>query len=141
NVIPYLTELGRCIAPDLIGMGDSGKAANSSYRFGDHARYLDAWLDALELTGKITFVIHDWGSALGFHWAFRHRDRVKGLAYMEAIVRPLKWSEWPEQARSIFQGMRSDAGEEMVLQRNLFVERILPASVMRKLTDAEMASY
>jgi haloalkane dehalogenase len=141
NVIPHLTGLGRCLAPDLIGMGDSGKAPDGSYRFVDHARYLDAWFDKLGLKQRVTLVVHDWGSALGFHWAFRNRAAVKGIAYVEAIVTPLEWSGWPEQARNIFQTMRGAAGDELVLQKNIFVERILPASVIRKLSDAEMAVY
>ncbi len=141
NVIPHLAGMGRCLAPDLIGMGDSGKAPDGSYRFVDHARYLDAWFDALDLRHDVTLVVHDWGSALGFHWANRHRDAVKGIAYMEAIVSALKWKDWPDAARNIFQALRSSGGEEMILQKNLFVERILPASVIRKLTDAEMEAY
>ncbi len=141
NVIPHLSGLGRCLAPDLAGMGDSGKAPDGSYRLADHARYLDAWFDAVALDRrdrKVTLVIHDWGSALGFHWARRNPDRVRGIAYMEAIVRPLRWEEWSERARDIFKAMRSPAGEEMVIKNNLFVERILPGSIVRKLTDAEM---
>jgi haloalkane dehalogenase len=141
NVIPHVEGLGRCLAPDLLGMGDSGKSPTGSYRFADHSRYLDAWFDALGLGGQLTLVVHDWGSALGFHWANRHRERIAGLVYMEAIVRPLSWDEWPEPARKVFQAMRSPAGDEMVLQRNIFVERILPASVLRGLTDDEMAVY
>jgi haloalkane dehalogenase len=141
NVIPHVEGVARCLAPDLVGMGQSGKAPSGRYRFVDHARYLDAWLDAMELTRDVTFVVHDWGSALGFHWARRHPERVSGLVYMEAIVRPVTWAEWPENARKIFQGMRSPAGEDLVLQKNVFVERILPASVMRTLTDAEMDVY
>ena len=141
NVIPHLSGQARCLAPDLIGMGDSGKAPNGSYRFADHARYLDSWFDALGLTGNVVLVGHDWGSALGFDWACRHPERVKGLAYMEGIVRPMTWDEWPEQARNIFQAMRSPAGEEIVLQKNVFVERVLPASIMRTLTDEEFAVY
>ena len=141
NVIPHLSGQARCLAPDLIGMGDSGKAPGGSYRFADHARYLDAWFDALGLTGRVVLVGHDWGSALGFDWACRHPDRVKGIAYMEGIVRPMMWGEWPEQARNIFQAMRSPAGEEIVLQKNVFVERVLPASIMRTLTDEEFAVY
>ena len=141
NVIPHLAGQARCLAPDLIGMGDSGKAPDGSYRFADHARYLDAWFDALGLTARAVLVGHDWGSALGFDWARRHPDRVKGVAYMEGIVRPMQWDEWPEQARSIFQAMRSPAGEEIVLQKNVFVERVLPASIMRTLTDEEFAVY
>jgi len=140
NVIPHLTDLGRCLAPDLIGMGRSGQAAGGRYRLADHARYLDAWFEALALT-NVTLVVHNWGSALGFHWARRHPERVRALAYMEAIVRPVTWAEWPEAARKIFQAMRSPAGEEMVLVKNVFVERILPASVLRGLTPDEMARY
>jgi haloalkane dehalogenase len=121
-------------------MGDSGKAPRGSYRLVDHARYLDAWLDALDLR-RIVFVVHDWGSALGFWWTQRHPERVRGLVYMEAIVRPLTWEEWPESARQIFQLLRSPAGEELILQKNVFVERILPAATLRKLGDEEMEAY
>ena len=141
NVIPHVSGSHRCLAPDLVGMGESGKAPAGSYRFADHQRYLDAWFDALELSRDVTLVVHDWGSALGFHWARRHPERVRALVYMEAIVRPLTWAEWPEPARKVFQAMRSPAGEEMVLEKNVFVERILPLSVLRGLTDAEMAVY
>ena len=140
NVIGKLDGAGRCLAPDLIGMGRSGKASAGSYRLADHIRYLDAWLEALNLS-RVTLVVHDWGSALGFHWARRHPERVKALVYMEAIVRPVTWAEWPEAARKVFQGMRSPAGEEMVLTKNVFVERILPASVLRGLTHEEMDRY
>jgi haloalkane dehalogenase len=140
NVIPHVAPVGRCLAPDLIGMGESGRAANGSYRFTDHARYLDGWFDGLGLQ-NVTLVVHDWGSALGFWWAFRHQRRVRGLVYLEAIVRPVTWAEWPENARKIFQAMRSPAGEELVLDKNVFVERILPASIVRQLDDAEMEAY
>ncbi|HYB41658.1 MAG TPA: haloalkane dehalogenase [Candidatus Methylomirabilis sp.] len=141
NVIPHVQADGRCLAPDLVGMGDSGRSPGGSYRFADHARYLDAWFDALGLSRNVTLVMHDWGSALGFHWARRHPARVRGLAYMEALVRPVTWEEWPEAARRVFQAMRSPAGEEMVLEKNVFVERILPASVLRPLTQEEMDVY
>jgi haloalkane dehalogenase len=141
NIIPHLAGLGHCLAPDLIGMGGSGKASDGSYRFVDHTRYLDAWFDTLDLRENVTLVVHDWGSALGFHWAHRHRTAVKGIAYMEAIVAPMSWADWPEAARNIFQAMRSSAGEDLVLQKNIFIERILPPSVMRKLSDAEMDAY
>jgi len=141
NIIPYVAGQRRCLAPDLVGMGDSGKASSGTYRFVDHARYLDGWFDALGLTRNVVLVVHDWGSALGFHWARRHPDRVTGVAYMEAIVRPVTWQEWPETARKIFQAMRSPGGEEMVLQKNVFVERILPASVIRGLSTEEMERY
>jgi len=140
NVIPQIDRQGRCLAPDLIGMGRSGKAAGGLYRLADHVRYLDAWFDALDLQ-RVTLVVHDWGSALGFHWARRHPERVRGIAYMEALVRPVTWEEWPEVARQVFQAMRSPAGEEMVLTKNVFVERILPRSVLRGLGEVEMAVY
>ena len=144
NVMPHLAPLGRCLAPDLIGMGDSDKLAPSgpdSYRFVEHRRYLDGLLEALGVTDRVTLVVHDWGSAPGFDWANRHRGQVKGIAYMEAIVRPLAWAEWPEPIRKLFQGFRSPAGEAMVLEKNVFVERVLPGSVLRGLTEAEMAVY
>ena len=141
NVIPKVEGGARCLAPDLVGMGDSGKAPDGSYRFVDHVRYIDAWFDALGLTSNMTLVCHDWGSALAFHWAHRHSERVKGIAYMEAIVGPLTWDNWPDSATRIFQGMRSDAGEGMVLEKNMFVERVLPASVIRELTGEEMEVY
>src|SRR5882672_4262537 len=141
NVIPHLSGLGRCLAPDLVGMGDSDRAPDGSYRFVDHARYLDGWFDALGLKRNVTLVVHDWGSALGFHWAYRNQSSVKGIAYMEAIVRPVTLAEWPEAARKVFLGMRSPAGDEMVLKNNVFIERILPGSILRTLTDAEMTMY
>ena len=144
NVIPYLEGLGRCIAPDLVGMGDSDKLPDSgpgSYTFFEHRRYLDGLFESLGIGRQVTLVVHDWGSALGFDWANRHRDRVQGIAYMEALVRPLTWGEWPGRARPIFQGFRSPAGEQMVLEQNLFVEAVLPTSILRTLTDAEMEAY
>jgi haloalkane dehalogenase len=141
NVIPHLAGVARCLAPDLIGMGKSGKAPDGSYRFLDHARYLDAWFAALALTKHVTLVLHDWGSALGFYWAYRNRTAVKGIAYMEAIVAPLRWNDWPENARHIFQLMRTPAGEELILQKNIFIERILPGAILRKLSDDELAAY
>jgi len=141
NVIPWLAPDHHCLAPDLVGMGESGPSTAGAYRFADHARYLDAWLDAVVPVGRVALVVHDWGSALGFHWARRHPDRVRALVYMEALVRPVTWAEWPEAARKVFQGMRGPGGEEMVLAKNVFVERILPASVLRGLSEAEMAVY
>jgi haloalkane dehalogenase len=141
NVIPHVAATHHCLAPDLVGMGESGKAPDGAYRFVDHARYLDSWLDGMGLARDVTLVVHDWGSALGFHWARRNPERVRALVYMEALVRPVTWADWPEAARKIFQTMRSPAGEELVLQKNVFVERILPASVLRGLTEAEMAVY
>ena len=141
NIIPYTKPLGRCLAPDLMGMGDSGPSPNGEYRFADHSALLDKWFEDLSLNRNVTLVIHDWGSALGFHWAKRYPERVKGIVYMEAIVRPVSWEEWPDAARQVFQGFRSPAGEDMVLEKNVFVERVLPGSVLRQLTDKEMEVY
>lgn len=144
NIIPHLQPLGRCLAPDLIGMGDSDKLNESGpdrYQFVEHRHYLDGFLDALGINKRVTLVVHDWGSALGFDWANRHRDAVLGIAYMEAIVRPMTWNEWPDAIQSLFQGFRSEAGEGLVLEKNVFVERVLPGSVLRGLTEAEMAVY
>lgn len=141
NVIPHVEPLARCLAPDLAGMGESGKTPDGSYRFVDHRRHLDAWFDAVIPAGPVTLVVHDWGSALGFHWACRHPDRIKGLAYMEALVRPLTWEEWPEAARRVFQGFRSPAGEEMVLDSNVFVERVLPGSTLNGISEEAMGVY
>jgi haloalkane dehalogenase len=136
--------MARCIAPDLIGHGDSGKLDDpgpGSYRFVEHREYLDGLLDQLDLGDRVTLVIHDWGSALGFDWANRHRDRVAGIAYMEAIVRPVSWDDWPDNATAIFQGLRSPAGEDMVIDKNLFVEAILPRSILRDLSPEELDEY
>ena len=141
NIIPHVSPLARCLAPDLMGMGESDATPDSSYRFADHSRYLDAWFDAVLPDGPVTLVVHDWGSALGFHWARRHPERVRGLVYMEAIVRPVTWDEWPEAARQVFQGFRSDAGESMVLERNIFVERVLPGSTINGISDEAMEVY
>lgn len=144
NIMPHLQDQGRCIAIDLIGMGDSEKLDDSGpdrYTFSEHREYLDGALSALGVTEKVTWVIHDWGSALGFDWANRHRDAVLGIAYMEGIVRPVSWDEWPEAARGVFQGFRSPAGEDMVLDKNVFVERVLPGSILRDLSEEEMAVY
>ena len=144
NVMPQCEGLGRLIAPDLIGMGDSDKLPDSGpdrYRFVEHREHLDALLEEIGVTNRVVFVIHDWGSALGFDWANRHRDAVRGIAYMEAIVRPMSWKQWPDAAAQIFEAFRSPAGEGMVLENNIFVERVLPGSILRKLSDAEMAVY
>jgi haloalkane dehalogenase len=141
NVIKEAAPLARCLAPDLIGMGDSGESS-SGYSFVDHRRYLDAWFDAVVGDQPIFLVIHDWGSGLGFHWARRHPEQVKGIVYMEAIVQALdSWDSWPEAARQIFQAIRSPAGEAIILEKNVFIERILPTSIIRKLSDEEMNRY
>jgi haloalkane dehalogenase len=144
NIMPHVNDLGRCIAPDLIGMGDSDKLDDSGaerYTFVEHRSYLDAFLEALGVTDNVTFVIHDWGSALGFDWANRNRAAVKGICYMEAIVRPMTWDEFPDSARDTFKAFRSPAGEEMVLENNVFVEGVLPGSILRDLAEAEIAVY
>jgi len=145
DVVPHLEGSGRCIVPDLIGMGDSQKLADpgpESYRFVEHRRFLDALLEALDVRENVTLVVHDWGSALGFDWANRHRDAIRGIAYMEAIVAPIEsWGDWPKPVQPIFQGFRSDAGEQMVLEKNMFIEGVLPSSIMRKLSDEEMDEY
>ena len=141
NVIPRLEGQGRCLAPDLIGMGQSGKAPAGSYTFADHVRYLDAWFDALGLDANVALVVHDWGGALGFHRACRNPDTVRAIAYMETIVTPVGWDAWPDGARNIFEAMRSPAGEELILEKNIFVEGILPNAILRDLTQEEHDTY
>ena len=139
NIIPYLLPYGRCLAPDFVGMGNSGAAPNGSYRFVDHQRYLDAWFDALGLKKNVILVVHDWGSALGFHWAHRHPERVKAIVYMEGIVRPFQsWDEWPDATRAFFQAQRTDQGEDLILQKNLFIEYLLP---LRHISQDAMEVY
>ena len=139
NVIPHVSDIGRCLAPDLIGMGQSGKSPYYSYRFVDHIRYLDAWFDAMNLS-KVILVIHDWGSALGFNRAFRHQDQIAAIAYMEAVVRPFTWEDFGP-AGEVFRALRSSAGEHIVLDQNAFVEKVLPEGVIRSLSEEEMATY
>lgn len=144
NVVPHLTPVARCIVPDLIGMGDSEPLSNSGpdrYRFVEHREYLDQLLAAMNVDNRVTFVGHDWGGALGFDWANRHRESVLGLAYMEAVVCPLSWDDWPEGAKRVFQGFRSSAGDEMILEKNMFVERVLPSAILRRFSEEEMAEY
>jgi haloalkane dehalogenase len=143
HVIPEVAGSGRCIAPDLIGMGDSQKAGSGprSYRFVDHRTYLDALLEVLGVHENVVIVGHDWGGALGFDWANRHRAGVGAIVYMETLVMPVTWDDWPEAGRHIFAAMRSEAGEEMILDKNVFVERILPASVLTPLSEETMAEY
>jgi haloalkane dehalogenase len=141
NVIPHLSQKGRCLAPDLVGMGDSGKSPQHAYRYVDQSRYLDAWFDALSLHANVTLVLHDWGSGLGFYWAHRHSEQVKAIVYMEALVHPVSWSGFPENARGLFQAIRSPQGEKLILEQNTFVENILPASVIRHLSEEEMDTY
>ena len=139
NIIPHVSDIGRCLAPDLVGMGQSGKSPTYSYRFVDHARYLDAWFDAMKLS-KAILVVHDWGSALGFHRAYRHPDQIAAIAYMEAVVKPLSWEDFGE-AGGAFRALRSSAGEHLVLDQNFFVESVLPGAIIRSLSEEEMAAY
>jgi haloalkane dehalogenase len=141
NVIPHLAPLGRCVAPDLIGMGRSGKP-DIEYRFFDHARYLDGFVDALGLR-RITFVIHDWGSALGFHYAMRHQQNVKAIAFLEAIVMPIpNWEAMPGEMRDMFRAFRTpDVGWDLIVNQNAFIERVLPGAILRKLSEEEMNRY
>jgi haloalkane dehalogenase len=145
NVIPHLSGLGRCIAPDLVGMGDSAKLPHSgprSYRLVEHRAYLDSLLEQLGVTERVTLVLHDWGSALGFDWAYRHQDAVRAVAYMEAFVETIdSWDDWPPEAVAFFTAIRSEAGEQLVLEENLFVEQVLPSEVLRGLTAEERAVY
>jgi haloalkane dehalogenase len=144
NVIPYLEKQGRCIAPDLMGMGDSQKLQGTgpeTYSFLEQSKCLDALLKQLGANKKVTFIAHDWGSALAFYWAYRHPDAVKGIVYMEAIVTPLSWEGMPEMGRNIFKALRSPAGEKMVLEQNSFIEINLPNTVQRALTKEEMDEY
>ena len=145
NIIPHVSQMGRCVAPDLIGQGDSDKLDNSgpaSYRYVEHRKYLFELLEQIGVESDATFVIHDWGSALGFDWAMQNPDSVKGVCYMEAIVKPFEsWDDWPENARGIFQGFRSESGEDMALEKNLFVEGVLPAAILRDLEEEEMYEY
>jgi len=127
NIIPFLLPYGRCLAPDFVGMGNSGPAPDGSYRFVDHQRYLDAWFEVMGLNRNVILVVHDWGSALGFSWAHRHPERVKAVVYMEAIVRPfLSWDEWPDTTREFFKAQRTTDGEDLILEKNLFIEYLLP---------------
>lgn len=145
NVVPHVAGLGQAIVPDLIGMGDSEKLDDPGpgrYTFTEHRTYLDGLLEqVLGDASNVTLVIHDWGSALGFDWANRHRDRVRGICYMEGIVTPVDWSDWPEASTRVFQGLRSPAGEDLILDKNIFVEKILPGSILRPLEEAEMEAY
>lgn len=141
NIIPYLSGHGRCLAPDLVGMGQSGKSPSAAYRFVDHTRYLDAWFEAMKLTDGVTLILHDWGSALGFYRAYRYPAQIKAIAYMEAITRPRRWEDFPDGRDAIFRALRSDQGERMALDENFFIEDVLPRSIIRRLTDEEMEAY
>jgi len=144
NITPYLQDQASCISIDLIGMGDSDKLDKpdlSSYRFEEHFYYVQEAIKTLTNNEKITLVIHDWGSALGFHWSYHHPELVKGIAYMEAIVKEMTWDDWDKNAKSIFQGFRSNSGEDLILEKNYFVERVLPGSILRTLTADEMDEY
>jgi haloalkane dehalogenase len=144
NVMPAVEGLGRLIACDMIGMGDSDKLEDSGpdrYTYAEQRRYLFALWEHLGIDSDVVLVLHDWGCALGFDWANQHRDAVQGIAYMEGVLAPVTWDDWPEVVRPVFQGFRSPAGEQMVLEQNAFVEGVLPGAILRPLSDAEMAEY
>ena len=144
NITPHVKDLGRVIVPDLIGMGDSEKLEgidNPDYAYHGQYKYLSNLLDALDLGNEINLVIHDWGSVLGFDWCFQNQEKTQGIVHMEGIVKPLTWEEWPEGGKKVFQGFRSEAGESMVLDKNIFVERVLPSSIIRELSEEEMNEY
>lgn len=141
NIIPHASDLGRCLAPDLVGMGASLPSPTGAYRFADHARYLDAWFEALGLTQDVTLVLHDWGSALGFYRAFRYPEQIRAIVYMEAIVQPRYWSDFPQGRDAMFRALRSEQGEHLVLDENFFIEVVLPKSIIRPLRDEEMTAY
>ena len=144
NVMPHLEGLGRLVACDLIGMGGSDKLDDSGpdrYHYAEQRDYLFALWDALDLGDQVVLVLHDWGSALGFDWAHQNRDRVAGIAYMEAIALPIDWADFRGPVSDVFQGFRSPAGESMVLEQNMFVEAVLPGAIQRKLSDEEMDHY
>jgi haloalkane dehalogenase len=144
NVMPHLEGLGRLVACDLVGMGHSGKLSPSGpdrYNYAEQRDHLFALWEALDLGDRVLLVLHDWGSVLGFDWANRHRDRVQGIAYMEAIVAPVTWADWPNSIKPVFQGFRSPQGEQMALEQNIFVEAVLPGAIHRTLNDEEMDHY
>ena len=144
NIIPHVEGQARCIAPDLIGMGDSEKLEPSgpdSYTFLEHSRYLDAFFAGLNLDRNVVLVIHDWGSALGFYWAQRNPTAIRGIAYMESLVQPMTWDTWPPPVVDVFKAFRSDQGEAMILEQNMFVEQILPGAVLRELSSKELEVY
>jgi haloalkane dehalogenase len=141
NVIPHVADLGRCLAPDLVGMGASAPSPAGAYRFADHARYLDAWFETLGLTADVALVLHDWGSALGFFRACRHPGQVRAIAYMEAIVAPRRWQDFPDGRAAMFRALRGPDGERLVMEENFFIETVLPKSTLRPLGSAEMDAY
>lgn len=141
NIIPFVSDLGRCLAPDLVGMGQSAPSPDKAYQFADHARYLDAWFEAVGIIENVTLVLHDWGSALGFYRAFRHAKQIRAIAYMEAIVQPRLWADFPNGRDAMFRALRSEQGEKMVLDDNFFIETVLPKSIMRTLSSQEMEAY
>jgi len=141
NIIPFLSKHRRCLAPDLVGMGKSGKSQDGTYRFQDHARFLDAWFDTMGITKNVILILHDWGSALGFYRAYRHPEQIRAIAYMEALVQPRKWEDFPSGRDAMFRALRSEKGEQMVLNDNFFVETVLPKSILRHLSEQEMEAY
>ena len=140
NIIPYVEPLGRCLAPDLMGCGESGDIPSGNYSIQSHIKYVDAWFESLNLDGAVNLVLHDWGGPIGFDWAHRHQGQVKSITYMETLVQPLEWDDWPEIRRDIFQKLRSPAGEDMILRDNLFIDTI-ETRMLRNLTETEMDTY
>src|SRR5262249_13433960 len=141
NIIPYISPIRRCLAPDLVGMGWSGKSPTKAYLFVDQARYMDAWFEALQVTKDVTLVLHDWGAAIGFYRARRHPEQIKAIAYYEAVAHPRRWDDFSGGRDRQFRLLRSPEGERLVLDENMFVEVVLPRGILRKLTDEEMEAY
>ena len=142
NIIPYAQTLGRCLAPDLVGMGQSARSPRLAYRYADQIEYLDAWFDALGLTQNLILVVHEWGAALGFYRACRFPQQVAGIAYMEAMVRPRPWSDLPEGRDKMFKAIRGPEGEKLVLEENFFIEKMLfEFGIIRTLTETEKSVY
>jgi haloalkane dehalogenase len=141
NIIPHVSPYARCLAPDFVGMGWSGKSPTGAYRFVDQARYMDAWFEALQLTSNVTLVVHDWGAPTGFYRARRYPGQIKAIAYYEAIVLPRHWEDYTGGRNARFKMLRSPEGERLVLDENMFVEVMLPAGIIRKLSDEEMEAY
>ena len=143
NVVPHVEPIARCLAPDFIGHGRSDKRQNHSYRVEDLNKYLSAWFDTINLPAKVSVVGHDWGAVLGLYWSHVHSDRVEAVIHMESIPRPLNrdWDLFPEEARPVFQNLRGPQGDQLQLEQNIFVEKLIPLKIMRKLSEDEMNAY
>jgi len=141
NIIPHAAPMARCLAPDLIGMGASGRNPRGGYRLADQIGYLDDWFEQLALGDRVTLVMQDWGVVLGFDWARRHPQRVRGMVHMEGIIRPMQWEEWPQRTREFVARLKSPEGEKLVLEENAIVEKFLTLGTARTFSEAEMATY